>query len=100
VPHNVHPGDAKALEDAAQVVKDLAYAVVRGALGPGRLTEPPEVGRDHAVAGGNQRLDLVAPQVGAVGEAVEEQDAGSGARVDDAEIEAADPDLDRGRQAR
>jgi hypothetical protein len=38
--------------------------------------------------------------VGAVGEAVEEQDAGSGARVDDAEIEAADPDLDRGRQAR
>ena len=66
------------VEQGQQVAGEVVDAVGLDVTRRARAAVAALVGGQHVVAGGGQRLDLVAPRVGALGEAVAEHDGRAG----------------------
>ncbi len=94
--HDVNPGQAQGSQDASHVIEEHPHGVRVDALRPVGLAEAAKVGHDHPKAGLGKGAQLVAPDVARVGEAVQQQDAGPGAGVDDGEGDAVGLDADGG----
>ena len=82
----VHP---ELVEDRDQIGDELVDLVVGRARRHARLAESPQIGRDHAEAGLDERGNLIAPDRVRVGEPVYEQDVGTLTLDEDVEVEAA-----------
>ena len=92
VADEVEPIDPEGVGEAEHVPDEPVEAVLPrlGGPGPGRVT--PLVGRDGAIPGRRQRRELVAPRVGRLREAVEEQDELAVVRTLDSGVEDETPD--------
>src|SRR5690606_7265567 len=92
VADHVRPFDAERHGERDDVVDDGLHPVRLDLLRLAGVAEAAQVGRDHPEAALDQRRDLVAPQVGGVGEAVQQHDRGALPLVEIGDVHAVDVD--------
>ena len=80
--------DAERVENRDHVRDAVGDRVLLDAFRPLRLAEAAQVGRDHALAGLDERRDLMSPEPRRIGKPVEQEYRGAAALVEHGQSDA------------